>query len=141
MVSENDVKTALDNALQACVTANNLPAIVLENSSDKTAVGKPWLRPTLLAAANNEISIGITGSTEFHGIYQVDVVYPFGAGADAAMATVDVIANYFKRGRSFSNNGHVVTIMGVPNSIPARIISNFYYKPVEILYSSVQSVA
>jgi len=141
MVSESDVKTALDTALQACVTANNLPAIVLENTRDKTAVGDPWLRPTLLAAANNEISIGDMGSTEFHGIYQVDVIYPYGTGTDTVMVTVDAIANYFTRGRSFAVNGHVTTVMGVPNTVPARIINNFYFKPVEIYYSSIQSIA
>lgn len=74
------------------------PAIPIAWPNTKfTPPASLWLRPTIIPAAQNPISLNIDGTNEILGIFQIDVFSPLQSGEKGEMIASQ-IAGQFRRG-------------------------------------------
>lgn len=73
------------------------PAIstAYENISFTPVAGAPYQRTALLTATPEDITMG-RKLTKFHGLFQVSLHYPYGAGRGGAQARAEAIRAHFK---------------------------------------------
>src|SRR5215204_753670 len=78
-----------------------------------------YLRPWLLPAAVDALTVNSDGHNLYMGIYQVSVFWPVGQGIVAALEHASAIAAYFKRGTFITRDGITVQILVPPRVEPA----------------------
>jgi len=113
-VSIVSVRAALETALNAMTPSL---ATAWENQAftppvTTTAYQRAFL---LLARPDNQV----IGSAYFEqGIFQIDLMYPQGAGSAAAAARAQLLRTTFIRGSSFASGGVTVRISDTPEIMP-----------------------
>jgi hypothetical protein len=101
----NDIQAALESHLSEMDYS-----IAWPNTDFTPSPNEVYLRASFLPADTVQAGLGSQGKDETTGIFQVDVVYPYGTGRSAI---VDEIADKFKRGTVLSYNGVNVRVRSV----------------------------
>lgn len=120
----NDMQAALDNQLN---TMDETP-VAWPNVPYEPSAGTTYVRPTFLPATTVQASLGASGKDETNAVYQVDVVYPRGAGRTTLP---DTIADHFKRGTVLTYNGTSLRVRSVSIG-PAILDGAWVFVPVSI---------
>jgi len=132
-IPDIDLQSALNDRLY-----DEFPTLPVawENVEYAPTVGTPYLRAYLLPAESEVITLGASPYIERRGIFQVDCVYPVGAGWSAAKTQAAAIVAAFPAGVSFVYNGLTVRVdRSWPG--PGMPDANGWYKvPVSIRYHS-----
>ncbi|MFZ6721714.1 phage tail terminator-like protein [Undibacterium sp. Ji49W] len=126
------IRTALETALTATDPSF---ATARENAAFTPVAGTPYQRLSLqLAAPDN----AITSSSAYRdqGIFQVSLMYPLQSGVAAAEARIDIIRNAFKRGASFVESDHIITIDKTPEVAQGIVDVDRWMIPVKIRFYS-----
>lgn len=107
-MSFNTIQQALDAKL---IAVSGLPSDVqTENTQISVAAGSPWVRSTLLPAENIDVTTGVGGMIQKHGLYQIDLFYPVNAGTITARTMGDTICAAFARGTTITSGSYEVII-------------------------------
>ena len=93
-----------------------------------------YLRPWLLPATAEALTISSEGHNLYTGIYQVSVFWPVGKGMLPALEHASAIAAYFKRGTFATRDGLTVHIILPPRVEPAIQEPDVLHIPVSIPY-------
>ena len=120
----NDMQAALDARLDSM---DSTP-VAWPNIPYEPSAGTTYVRPQFLPAETVQVSLGASGKDETNAIYQVDVVYPRGAGRTTL---TDTIADHFKRGTVLSYNGTSLRVRSVSIG-PALLDGAWTFVPVSI---------
>jgi hypothetical protein len=120
----NDMQAALDARLDAM---DSTP-IAWPNVPYEPSAGTTYVRPQFLPTETVQASLGASGKDETNAVYQVDVVYPRGAGR---ATLTDTIADHFKRGTVLSYNGTSLRVRSVSIG-PAILDGAWVFVPVSI---------
>jgi hypothetical protein len=95
--------------------------------------GKEYLRPTLLPAETEQVTLGSGGEDRHTGIYQVDVFWPAEKFGILARRKASDLASFFKYQR-LTRSGLLVRVHRPPSTNPARQETGWYQIPVSIPY-------
>lgn len=120
----NDMQAALDARLDSM---DSTP-VAWPNIPYEPQGGTTYVRPQFLPAETVQASMGESGKDETNAIYQVDVVFPRGAGRTTLP---DTIADHFKRGTVLSYNGLSLRVRSVSIG-PAILDGAWTFVPVSI---------
>ena len=126
-----DIASALDSQL------NDLGELVSWENRHFTPPtdGTLYIRQTNLSGETTQADLGRDGQDYTIGIYQVDVIAPFGKGKAALYAMSDQVADQFKRGTSLTYNGVVVRVRQVVRE-PLVIDQQTAILPISIYYET-----
>lgn len=120
-------------ALQAAL-AGMSPALATayENVAFTPTPGTPYQRVTFVPAEprNNEMNRYYME----RGFMQVDLFYPIGGGAGAAVARFELLRSTFYRGAAFVQDGLTVTIDRTPGQGVGQVDGDRWFLPVRIRY-------
>jgi len=133
----------IHNTLNAPLAAiPDVPTIITENEkgflkSDKELSARcgVYLRSTLLPAETVEETIGTCGWNKWHGLFQIDLFYPYGEGTDKSNKLIDdIIAAYPQKDRlgDRKEKVHIRTVWRES----AIQQTNFYMVPVVIRWDA-----
>lgn len=113
-MSFENLHKALDDRLS---TVASVPSIVKENeeasltiNTSTSGISTPYIRTTVLPAESDLLSIGTTGYSKRHGLYQMSCFFPTGDGFDIPESLVDAIVAKFQRGLTLTEDGTVVRV-------------------------------
>lgn len=125
------IHTALDTQLQTVV---GLPALQLENTANVGKTGVAFSRATLIPSRSLPLNVGKNGSTQFSGLYQIDLFYPLNEGTANANAMVDTVVAAFPRGMLLSVSGVITQVETAWREAASRI-EQFYSAPVVVQWT------
>lgn len=74
------------------------PNVAFAPPADAQGKPAPFLRVNDIPAPTRGLSIADTGTNEYVGLFQVDVMWPHGGGVSAAKETAGAIVAHMKRG-------------------------------------------
>lgn len=126
-----DISAALDDHLNSMV---GLPDVAWENAAYEPTHGELYLRPTLLPAETYGATMGVSGTDEHQGIYQVDIFSSLGAGKFQAIGMADTIADRFKPATELTYNSRLIRIIRVSRRAGIDLNDAWYQLPVDIYY-------
>jgi hypothetical protein len=110
MFDANDVRALLDTHLQ---TVSGLPDLETENTR-YTPTNAVWCRSTMLPGPSNVSAWGGGVTLQLQGIYQVDVIAPWGTSTDSTNALCKSILSAFFPGSTHITDGtNTVTVNSV----------------------------
>jgi hypothetical protein len=126
-----DIASALDSALNA------LGRVVAWENRHFTPPtdGTLYLRQTNLSGDTSQADLGASGQDYSIGIYQIDVIAPFGKGKAALYTLADTVADSFKRGTTATYNGVTVRVRNVMRD-PMVIDQQQAMIPVVVYYEA-----
>jgi hypothetical protein len=133
-MSFNAIQQALDLHL---IAVSGLPSDVqTENTQIAVTAGSAWVRSTLAPAENNDITTGIGGMVQKHGLYQIDLFYPINTGTMDARTMGDTICAAFARGTTLNNSGYQVIVEAAwQDTIDTFVDSQQIRLPVTVRWS------
>lgn len=131
-MSELKIHKALITSLQSTGLAHS---IAYEGVKFEPVQGQPWLRVTMLPATNTPSSLGVGGTDERLGIFQIDVTYPQNIGVGALLQDVDTLLNYYVAGRRFFSEGQCVLVRRTDRSA-IRPLDGWQRASVSVNYSA-----
>lgn len=100
-----------------------------------------YLRPWLLPAPTEAITLSAAGPNDYRGIYQVSVFYPVGGGANKAIEIASAIVSHFKRGTSITRE-EIRVWMDDPPYLGSMVQEpNTFQLPVSVPYRAFVSNA
>ncbi len=132
-------------AAQSPVLAVSYPNVAFTPPDAKTgaapaalAYGR-WLRLSSLPAPSFRLGVDID-SSQFYGIFQIDVFYGYGAGEYAPKRLASAIAGHFKakRGRTIAHDGYPVEIYDEPKIAAGLKTDSWWQVPISVPYRLFQ---
>jgi hypothetical protein len=131
-MSQVVIRKLLENRLKALDTA--FPT-AYENADYKPVTGTAYQEPFLLPNIPDNSSIGSGHYIEL-GLFQVNLRYPQGKGANQAQAKAEAIKLHFQRGTTLTENVIMLVITDTPRIAPAFVSDGWYVVPITINYQS-----
>lgn len=126
----NDIQNALNAKL---ASLSGLPTIYYPNHENTPAQGTSYLRPTLLPARSELLTLN-DGNMHL-GIYQVDIFMQLKKGSAPILLIADAIRDGFNRQRLTS--GTTITHIQQISISPAQRIESWWHCYVEVNYLCV----
>lgn len=132
-MSEVKINAALVQGLTAAALGI---AIAPEGkSTTPPAVSVPWAAWFNLPASTDVASLGVGGSDETVGVFQVDLNYPINGGTAAILAAVQKLRDYFVAGRRLVYQSQCVKVERVTRN-NLRPVGGWQQINVSIFYSA-----
>lgn len=91
-------------------TLAGVPTIQTENTRNTAQLNKSFVRTTLLPAKPRAITVGVSGKTEYRGLFQIDIFTKLDAGPKAANALADAIIAHFPSATPLTDAGNTIEI-------------------------------
>ena len=114
-MSFSHIRILLDRQLN--LIAGGLP-VAWENTKFTPVLNQPWLRPTLINGASNNVDLN---SHQLNpGIYRVDAFYALGNGKKDLLNQLDEIYNHFKSTLTLTMDDTIINIQSI--SLLPRLI-------------------
>lgn len=110
-------------------------ATAWENVPFSPVQGTPYQAPVLLPAQTQDPTMG-DGYSRPLGIFQVTLVFPAGAGAQAAQARAKAVLAHFPKGLSLTEGAVTVRVMRTPWASGGASVDGWYRLPVSIPYEA-----
>lgn len=85
-------------------------SVAWENMPYSPVIGAAWYRATFMPGATTAAAMGTAAQNRYVGIWQIDCIYPRGAGESAAALEAERIAAAYARGTRLSHGGVTTTI-------------------------------
>lgn len=130
----SNIRAALDTILNTYATAQSVD--VAWQNTGYTPGPDAYLEPFLLPAESGTVGIEATGSIDYIGLYQVNVVCPKGGGTVESRTLVDGLLTAFARTTSETVSGQKVSIVKSWASPALDRNDAWYVVPVSIRYRS-----
>lgn len=134
MFDANDVRALLDQQLQ---TVSGLPDLETENTRYKPG-NDVWCRSTLLPATSNVAAWGAGVTVQLQGIYQVDVIAPWGIStAETNALCKSILTAFFPGAVNITDGTNKVVITNI-SQLPAieDKDSMFYMVPLQVQWNA-----
>ena len=126
------INKALDTILYNYASANNL-TVAWRNIEFQPGTAT-YFRPSILPADTTPVGVEFTGSEDFSGVYQVDVVLYKGSTTIQERIHVDGICTAFARGTEATISGQKIQVTSVSPGPALELDANWYYVPVSVNY-------
>jgi hypothetical protein len=130
-----DVKLMLDKHLS--LISGSIP-VAWENVKFTPPGNKPWLRPTLINGASNDVDL--SGHQLNPGIYRVDAFYPLGVGEKDLLSKLVEIFSHFKNAQTLELNDTIISIQAV-SLLPGVIDDPWMMRSLDINYVHYENSA
>ncbi len=124
------IMSAFSNSVATFAAANTIP-VAYENVTVSFATGQHYLNLALLPGQTIAAGVGPDAFNRHRGVFQVDVVYPFGTAWGLAHGMVDKVCSHFKRGTKLDSNK--LLILSVSPG-PGFRDETLYRVPVSVRY-------
>jgi hypothetical protein len=137
MAQRNVIHRAL--ATQINDNFSDVANMVWENTSYKPDLETPWFEEFFLPNDSKQASLGISGTQEDFGLYQINVRTPIGQGTFASDNYIQELSELFKIGTILLKDGEYIYI---ENSTAAQGIpeENWYVVPFTISWSCYMTI-
>lgn len=134
MFDANDARALLDAHLQ---TVTGLPDLETENTR-YTPTNDPWCRSTMLPAASSVAAFGGGVTLQLQGIYQVDVIAPWGTSTTNTSALCKSILQAFFPGAADITDGTNKVIVTSVSQLTAIEDKNnmMYMVPLQVQWTA-----
>jgi hypothetical protein len=134
MFDANDARALLDAHLQ---TVSGLPDLETENTR-YTPSNATWCRSTMLPAASNVAAWGGGVTLQLQGIYQVDVIAPWGTSTDQTNAICkSIVQAFFPGSASITDGTHTVIVTNVSQLTAIEDKNNMLYMiPLQVQWTA-----
>lgn len=131
-MSQVVIRKLLENHLKAL--APSFPT-AWENADYKPVTGTAYQEPFLLPTIPDNSSLGSGHYIEL-GLFQVNVKYPQGKGANPAQSKAEAIKAHFQRATTLTENDIILVITQTPRIAPAFVSDGWYVVPITINYQA-----
>jgi len=130
---ETKIFRALTDRLTTFVNSDKI-AVAYPNVSYKPVEGTPYLRPNLIPAPTDALTLD--GSSRYDGILQVDVFWPEGQGIIKPMEKASAIIAHFPKQVKLFHEGVRVVVNGPPYIARALQEPGWLQLPINIPYTA-----
>jgi hypothetical protein len=131
-MSQVTIRKLLENKLKAL--ASSFPT-AYENADYKPITGTAYQSCFLLPSTPDNSTLGQSHFIEL-GLFQINVNYPQGTGANAAQAKAEAIKSHFKRGTTLTESDIILVVTDTPRIAPAFVADGWYTVPVTVNYQA-----
>ena len=127
-MSHRKISAALSSRLN---TLTDAPPIAFENAGYTPVEGTTWLRESYLPAASSTVGMAAGGSTDFIGVYQVNIYAPLDDYKLESHQLIDSITAHFVRGTVLTFDSQSVVIEQV-NAAQGLASGGWFLMPISV---------
>jgi hypothetical protein len=130
----NDIRAALEQALDAIVGFPATDQIAFENINFRPSKGTSWARVALQITDTGKAAVGPNAKRLYEGLMLVDVFNPRGNGPSAADAMADLVVDTFTETSVHTSGAATVRIRSSRRALAQSHETDFYMVPCTVTW-------